>query len=329
MFTRPPEVTDADVVAVLADGWGLETVSIDYLAVGFGSHHWRATTKSADWFVTIDDLAAKRQEPDEAAQRTHDRLVAALTTAVGLGDAGFEFVVAPRRTTGGDIVRRLGDRYVVAVYTDVAGETYAYGSYTDATHRDAVVGHLAALHSAPAPCRWWAWTDTFSISRRTELFAACSHLHDTWDTGPFASPARQLLAEHVDALTRAFDTYDALAAVVSSQRERLVLTHGEPHRANTITTDRGVVLVDWDTALIAPPERDLWELVGEEPSVAMQYETLTGTRVDRDAIELYRLAWDLNEIAGYVSDFRQPHERTEDSQEAWQNLQHFLDPARW
>ena len=181
----------------------------------------------------------------------------------------------------------------------------------------------------PTSCRRFASTETFSIARRAALFAACAQLQDTWEFGPFADPARRLLARHADAVARAFDTYDALAAEVSSQPERFVLTHGEPHAANTITTDRGVVLVDWDTALIAPPERDLWDLVDEEPSVVAQYEALTGIRVDQDAIELYRLAWDLSEIAVYISDFRQPHERTEDMSETWQNLQHYLDPARW
>jgi spectinomycin phosphotransferase/16S rRNA (guanine(1405)-N(7))-methyltransferase len=329
VFTQPTDVADADLMAVLADGWGLDVVSLGYLAVGFGSHHWQATTASIGWFVTVDDLIAKRREPDEAMQQTYDRLVAALTTAVGLRDAGLEFVVAPMRTTDGDVVRRLGDRYVVAVYPLVPGETYDYGNYTDATHRDDVVSHLATLHRSPSPCRRWAWTDTFSISRRAELFAACSNLHDVWDVGPFAEPARQLLARHADAVAHLFDVYDGLAAVVAHQDERFVLTHGEPHVANTITTDRGVVLVDWDTALIAPPERDLWDLIGEEPSIGPRYEALTGTRVDREAIEMYRLAWDLSEISIYVSDFRNPHQRTHDTEEAWQNLQHFLDPTRW
>jgi spectinomycin phosphotransferase/16S rRNA (guanine(1405)-N(7))-methyltransferase len=120
-----------------------------------------------------------------------------------------------------------------------------------------------------------------------------------------------------------------LAITVGSDPERFVLTHGEPHPANTITTERGVVLVDWDTALIAPPERDLWHLVAQEPSVAARYESLTNTRVDDDAVELYRLAWDLSETAIYISDIRQPHEATEDMTEAWQNLEHFLDPTRW
>ena len=255
--------------------------------------------------------------------------MAALATADALRNAGIEFVVAPVRTDDGDIVCNLSDRYVVAVYPLVHGVTYDYGSFSDDAHRDAVVRNIAALHCSPKSCRRWALNDTLSIPRRAELFDSCAQVHDRWASGPFADPARRLPARHAAAVGRAFDTYDALAINVSSQPQRFVLTHGEPHPANTITTGSGVLLIDWDTALIAPPERDLWDLAGQDPSFAARYESLTGTPVNDDSVELYRLAWDLSEIAIYISDFRRPHERTEDMSEAWQNLQHFLDPTRW
>ena len=209
MFTRPPEVTDADLVAILATGWGLDDVTVDYLAVGFGSHHWRATTASTNWFVTIDDLVTKRRESDESLRSTRDYLLAALATAGALREAGFEFVVAPVPTHRGQIACDLGDRFVVAVYPLVHGQTYDYGKFSDDAHRDAVVRNLAALHRSPTSCRQWAATDTFSIVRRAELFEACSQLQDTWGSGPFADPARRLLARYADAVARAFDTYDA------------------------------------------------------------------------------------------------------------------------
>lgn len=329
VLTRPVDLDDADLAAVLIEGWGLSPVALEYLAVGFGSHHWRATAASTVWFVTVDDLVAKRGEPDEALAQVRERLMAALMTAAALHDAGYEFVVAPVRTNEGQVARHLGDRYVVAVYRWVHGQTCDYGNYADTSHRDAVVRNIATLHRSPVDCRRAALTETFAIDRRSDLFDACSQLDDRWEFGPFSELARQLLARHSDAVARAFARYDALVAVVGSRPQRNVLTHGEPHPANTITTEHGVVLIDWDTALIAPPERDLWDLVGQASSVAAQYESLTGVRVDHDAVTLYRLAWDLAETALYISDFCQPHERTNDTTEAWQNLQHHLAPTRW
>jgi spectinomycin phosphotransferase/16S rRNA (guanine(1405)-N(7))-methyltransferase len=329
MFTRPVDVDDSALAEVLLDGWGWLPSSLDYLAVGFGSHHWRVTGAATAWFVTVDDLVAKRRESDEPITQARHRLVAALATAASLRHAGCDFVVAPVQTIDGEIARSLGDRYVVAVYPLVAGQTHPYGNFSDLAHRDAVVNNLAVLHRSPEHCRRHALTETFAIARRTDLFDCYPQLSDRWMCGPFAEPARRLLLQHAEAVARTFDAYDALVTRAIALPQRFVLTHGEPHPANTITTERGVVLVDWDTALIAPPERDLWDIVGVEPSVAARYESLSGIRLDHHTLELYRLAWDLSEIAIYVSDFRRPHERTEDMTGAWHNLQQYLDPARW
>jgi spectinomycin phosphotransferase len=42
-----------------------------------------------------------------------------------------------------------------------------------------------------------------------------------------------------------------------------VVTHGEPHRANVIRDGQELHLVDWDTTLLAPRERDLQMILDE------------------------------------------------------------------
>src|SRR6187397_338938 len=96
MFTRPAGLPDAALVDVLAAEWELPVVSLEYLTIGFGSHHWRAVdTDERPWFVTVDDVAAKRRARDEDATTVFELLRAALTTANDLRDAGADFVVAP------------------------------------------------------------------------------------------------------------------------------------------------------------------------------------------------------------------------------------------
>ena len=95
-------------------------------------------------------------------------------------------------------------------------------------------------------------------------------------------------------------------------------------------TDDGWVLVDWDTVLRAPPERDLWILADGDATVVEAYMAATGRSVLPQLLEFYRLAWDLAEIAIYVSLFRQPHEPTADVEKAWSSLKRYLDPTkRW
>ena len=111
---------------------------------------------------------------------------------------------------------------------------------------------------------------------------------------------------------------------------RMVITHGEPDAGNVLKTPAGLVLVDWESALLAPPERDLWALAESDPGLLDAYTAATGTGIDTDALALYRMWYDLAEISCYVRWFRSSHDDTADAAEGWQNLQYFLRPAqRW
>ena len=106
---------------------------------------------------------------------------------------------------------------------------------------------------------------------------------------------------------------------------RLVVTHGEPHRGNIVVTDTGVVLVDWDTCLLAPPERDVWMVAGEEPGILEVYEQRTGANLDPRLLEAHRLRWDLADVASFVGDLRASHGDDDDSRTAWTGLRAVLD----
>jgi spectinomycin phosphotransferase len=88
--------------------------------------------------------------------------------------------------------------------------------------------------------------------------------------------------------------------------------------------------VDWEAVLLAAPERDLWDMAEHDESILDSYTSAAGVDIDREALTLYRLWYDLAEIGGYLSLFRSPHGQTADTNESWRNLQHFLRPAsRW
>jgi spectinomycin phosphotransferase/16S rRNA (guanine(1405)-N(7))-methyltransferase len=90
------------------------------------------------------------------------------------------------------------------------------------------------------------------------------------------------------------------------------------------------MLVDWESALIAPPERDLWGLDAGDGSILRRYRAAAGSELSSLALSFYRLYYDLFEIGGYVGLFRRPHADDEDSRESWKNLTYFLRPAqRW
>src|SRR4051794_20241684 len=135
MRTRPEDLPDAVLLGALAESWDLDIASLEYLPVGFGSHHWRATnTGDRRWFVTVDDLDAKRNTTDELPETTFERLRGALATARAASDTGAAFVVSPIPTREGAVVRQISARFALALYPFVDGQSRS-GGYESVSDR--------------------------------------------------------------------------------------------------------------------------------------------------------------------------------------------------
>jgi spectinomycin phosphotransferase len=324
VLTEPADLDQGELRRVLERHWGVADAQLEYLPVGFGSHHWRALhPDGSPRFVTVDDLEAGFQAGTNT-DTAFDGLVRAYQTAAWLRDnAELEFVVAPLRDEDGAVIRRVSDRYAVTVSPFVVGETKAWGPYESADERREMGHVLGRLHAATErvppdlPRR-----DDLAIPSRAALVDALEDLDRRWDTGPFSEPTRRLLEANGLDLQRRLQEYDDMAAEVRESSGPWVVTHGEPHRANVIRDPKsGVHLVDWDTTLIAPRERDLRMVLDDELSGWDEYVGTAGdVSLNQQAIELYRRWWDLADTAIFVDLFRRRHERTEDMVASWRAL---------
>jgi hypothetical protein len=312
VLTRPGGLSDSCLAAALVDGWGVRVDALEYLPLGFGSHHWRVDEADHRWFITVDDLDSRAV--------TLDQLEAALLGARSLRDRGLTFVVAPIRTTSGGILRREAGRFALALYPFVDGRSHSWGEYGSPFDRIAVLDLIVALHNTPPEACESVRIDDFLIPNRDELLRAIDDVDRRWDSGPHAEPVRDLVSGHAADLERLLSRYDRLVDEVRERSEPMVVTHGETHPGNTIATADGWVLIDWDTMLLAPPERDVWMLACGESSVIDAYERATGRTLSSSTVDMYQLRWDLADIAIYIAEFRRPHRKTADADAAWANL---------
>jgi spectinomycin phosphotransferase len=328
LLTEPRDLDRSKLRRALERHWELRDPQLDYLAVGFGSHHWSAVASDGTRrFVTVDDLEADfRTTPrTDLAFAALDR---AFRTANVLSDtAALEFVLAPLLDRDGKVIRRLGDRYAVTVAPFIDGESSEWGAYETPDDRRTIGALLGRLHAATdrvpsdLPGR-----EDFAIPSRAALLEALGDLDRSWDFGPFSEPARKLLQSSGGELQRRLDEHDDLVVSVRESPEPWVVTHGEPHRANVVRDLHGAVcLIDWDTTLIAPKERDLWMVLDDELTGWDEYRQLSdAASLNREALQLYRCGWELADIAIFVAGFRRPHERTEDNVKCWSHLERAL-----
>ena len=317
MRALPEDVETSEVLGTLAGHWGFDAVSVEYAPVGGGSYHWVVVDRDGTRaFVTVDDLDWKHWLGD-TRESAFDGLRSAFNTAAALRDAGLEFVVAPRPTSRGETVRRIGPRHTIALFPFVAGQAGRFGHY-ETDERAAVVKMLAELHRATPAVASVANRFVLDLPGRPRLEAALRELNRTWVGGPFSEPARQALARHASDVVELLALADRLAADLVRSGGTWVITHGEPHAGNVMRAGESRLLVDWDTVALGPPERDLWMVVGDGADEATIYADATGHQVDPTAIDFFRLAWDLEDLAGFINVLRSPHRHSNDTVKAYE-----------
>jgi hypothetical protein len=138
--------------------------------------------------------------------------------------------------------------------------------------------------------------------------------------GRTGSPARDRLREAAGPTRDLLALYDRLAGEALATRSDWVITHGEPYGPNLVeTNDERTMLVDWDSALLAPRERDLWEFPSTGPALRA-YVAMTGVSPGAARLRLYRACYHLAETATYVYQFGHPHTGDLNDAEAWSNF---------
>ena len=320
MQSRPPDLPDAALAAAISDGWGIDAATVTYRPVGYGSHHWSVEDgRGGRWFTSVDvlDVAA----PDASLRR----LSAALEVAGTARAAGLAYVVAPVPATDGSVLRQLAGGYALAVYPHVDGEPGSFGDELSPADATELTGMLCALHDLPPAAASGIVTEDFKVPDRESLEAALRETPGEWP-GLYGERLRTLLARHADAVGEVLAEHDRLTSGSAARPDRFVVTHGEPHPGNLMHTPGGLVLIDWETARLAPPERDVWLLEARtRDGAADDYAARSGRRLDPGLLTRYRLAWALADVALFVDLLRHTSDQTVDTAWSWDALRGTLE----
>ncbi|TCC30678.1 phosphotransferase [Kribbella speibonae] len=304
---------------MLRERWGIAGQDLNYVPLGAGSHHWSLSADSGQkWFVTVDDLGA---DPTERDAR-YSRLRRAFEAAVLLRrEADLGFVLCPAPDCTGQIVHRLGDRFAISVRLMLEGRAGAFGPYR-AAEAAPVIDMLRRLHRATSTVATVADADDLALPGEDRLRCHLAESGERWRDGPLSDPARAMLTSCAEQVDRLLISRAQLVEQVGDLP--FVVTHGEPHPGNVLQGLERLWLLDWDTCLLAPLERDLW-MVGDGGFEAYRrYEAAGGYRISQPALKFYRLSWSLKNISVSLTALRRPHSRTAEASRSWNVLKHYL-----
>ncbi|HET8684809.1 MAG TPA: phosphotransferase [Micromonosporaceae bacterium] len=287
-----------------------------------------------DFGVDLGLLDEVRHGADEAAQlwratSTSDGRYAVKLSGGGtpagllvtdhLARYGVPGIAGPVRTRDGRLwSARDGRRLSLAPWVSdhraldggmTAGHWAAYGALLARVHATPVTEELAA-----------------ALPRESHTHERARSLHQLVERRIGAGPADDLAEAMVrrwhDAAGQVrtlLDQADALGGELRGRPEEGVVCHGDPHLGNLLLGEDGrdgpVWLVDWDDAVLAPPERDLMFVTGgvlafapvTGPEQEWFFDGYGPVETDRTRLAYYmcvRAMEDLFDFAAHVLDAR-------------------------
>ena len=231
-------------------------------------------------------------------------------------------MICPVPATDGAPAVRIASRYSLAVFPFLDGVPGRWGEPIGDDDRSRLLHMLAELHGVEPVSLGRVATTPIELLWRAELEEILADVNRPWTAGPHSAEARQALAAHLADIRGWVARWEALASGVASGAAPSVVTHGEPHPGNLIRASDRLLLIDWDTVGLAPPERDLWMLDDGSPGRFAAYTAATGHPVDPAAIAVFRLTWTLADISGGAAMFRAEHTTDPETESRWRG---FLD----
>jgi len=258
--------------------------------------------------------------------------------AAYLADNGVPGIAAPRRTRAGDLWSDLDGRRLSVV--PWVSDRRAIGGHITDRQWGSLGMLLARVHAAPVTgpvaalprethTHERAGTDTRELQ---ELLRGGSHATDEL-AAAFLDLWRTAATDIQDLLTYA----DRLGAVLRTRRAPFVVCHADPHLGNVLLGDGDSVwLIDWDDAILAPPERDLMFAIGGvlafEPVSQTQEESFFDgygpVQLDPTRLAYYRCVRALEDLTGFALQLMRPgSEQIEDRAFALEIVEGILSPT--
>jgi spectinomycin phosphotransferase len=174
-----------------------------------------------------------------------------------LHERGMRAVIPPVATSAGNLWSLFGD-YTVTVAQYIEGRDGYSREPTDAQWIG--LGQaLRGLHDLDAGRLGTQMPrEEFAPRSRKRMREFLSHIEHAAPVDDVAAQLGELLRAQRAAVDALLDRADELAEVLITRSPQQIVCHGDFHAGNVlIGNDGAVYIVDWDTLLLAPKERDL------------------------------------------------------------------------
>ncbi len=260
MKTPLPE-GDKLIRAMLLEHWNVHVITIHFIPIGDSAYSYRIGTEDSNYYLKIVD----RQTA--SGRRTADRMEFSLPLQRFLCEhPTTEIATSIPQITREETLNASYGSLLFALYTFIEGTTLADAYPMSATLVQRIGETLATLHHVqiPVTLQQKALPDNLIVSFEKSLLADLAVLEAISSQDALylqrlhniVSPWREYIRAF---LTRSYAYKEEALQIPNS----LVVCHGDAWGGNIIPLNTGkLVLIDWESSVMAPPERDIFIYIG-------------------------------------------------------------------
>jgi len=318
-----PDLPDAQLIACLQCEYGLRIVQIDFLPLGndLNTAVYRVIADNARPYF----LKLRRGEFDQ------------ITVAIPrlLSNQGMAQIIAPIATSAGQLSARM-DACALLLFPFVEGQNGFEVEVSD-RQRIEIGAALKRLHTLAVPqaLRQRIPRESYAADWRKLVRGFQARAEDTVFAEPVAAQLTALLRTKraiIDTLTQ---RAEQLASLLQTQALEYVVCHADIHAGNLlIDANAALYIVDWDTLILAPKERDLmfigagiddvWRNAHQQ---ALFYQGYGATEINPQALAYYRYERIVEDIVAYCEQLLLTDQGGQDREEGLRQLVSQFEPG--
>ncbi|MBS0185618.1 MAG: aminoglycoside phosphotransferase family protein [Proteobacteria bacterium] len=291
-----PNLKDEEIITCLQDAYGLNSEGVFFLPLGADlmTALYRIRTHSAkEYFLKL---------------RNNKHIPACVLVPKYLSDNGFKQVIPPLETTTGNLWTNLSS-FKAILYPYIEGFN---GNETGMSDQQWIEfgSALKRFHSTyfPKVITKSIPRETFSSKWRKKVKTFLRCIEDEIFQEHVAIEMALFLKSKSSELLKIIKRTEDLADFLKNEPLPYILCHADIHGWNLLIEKEGALyIVDWDTLIFAPKERDLMFIgagLGNESRPFSEVETLFyqgygQTTLNQNALTYYRYERIIQDIAVY------------------------------
>lgn len=295
-----PIINKKSMFQAILDGYGIEITDFEFLLRGFGGDCYRAETPAGvSYFHKLHDPVAN-QMMAASSRAFYLPLMHQLSTKGILQD-----IPCPLQTLDGNLSLKIGDNELV-VTNYIEGELVGFDGLPEPvlTRLAEMVG---VLHHNSAELEFkFPFIEGFEIVFESDLLRSFDTLSGLSENAtPGQKSLQEIILPRKTQLTTDLAQLKELQHYARNIYKPMVICHTDLHGGNLMTDEQGTLyILDWENAMIAPPEHDLFFFAGEGgfwelfwPHYTRHFPTAS---IDPELLRFYFYRRALEDIADFI-----------------------------